>query len=34
MAVIPNSCYWKIEAEFFKEGGKVEWEKKYRLRHF
>lgn len=34
MIPIPNSCFWKIEAEKFNDGGKVAWEKRYRLRHY
>jgi inositol 1,4,5-triphosphate receptor type 3 len=34
MTAIPNSCYWKIEADKFQEGGKVAWDKSYRLRHY
>jgi hypothetical protein len=31
---IPLSAYWKIESESFNKGGRVTYDKVYRLRHF
>lgn len=33
-SVLSTDSLWKIENEDQKKGGKIEWEKKYRIRHF
>ncbi|CAD8133483.1 unnamed protein product [Paramecium octaurelia] len=31
---LPNSCFWKIESADQMSGGRVDWNKIYRLRHY
>lgn len=31
---LPTSSYWKVEADQFLHGGKLHWERLYRIRHF
>lgn len=31
---MPNSCFWKIESADQMNGGRVDWKREFRLRHY